>query len=197
MRILINGKEAGSIDISDIRYDPGTKDVYITGKILEDEELIKQVLEGDKPAFSIRAMSSISSPKDTVNFMDMPKINIMTSYGQPILKELEFIAETRDGDFPKCPEFINRLKKYADTETIDQLLDEYKELLKEGISVLADEFKRLDTTIKNGDIDYAREILYNTMLKYMVKYGISSDEASTMIMNDYKNHHKDEKNKGD
>lgn len=87
IRITIDGKEKGSIDISNIKYDSKTKDIIITGKIIGDEDLIKQVLEGSQPAFSNRAMAKIMSPEHTVNHMCTPKINVVSEYGQPILEK--------------------------------------------------------------------------------------------------------------
>lgn len=195
IRITIDGKEKGSIDISNIKYDPKTKDIIITGKIIGDEDLIKQVLEGSQPAFSVRAMAKIMSPEHTVNHMCMPKINIVSEYGQPILEKIKPLVEiSTPVEVPKCPITFDLAKEFLEaemtSEKLNSLFDEYKELIQSGILILRDEFKDSDT-------DRVKENLYRILNIYMLKYGINIDEAIDMFMNNYKKYYEKKNNKGE
>lgn len=202
IRITIDGKEKGSIDIINIAYDSKTKDIIITGKIIEDEDLIKQVLEGPNPAFSIRAMAQIASPEKTVNHMCLPQINIMSDYCQPILEKIKpYVQVSTPIEVPKCPITFDFTKEFLEAgisfEELNCLFEQYRDLIQEEIPIMKDEFKKLEKASKSLDASSMYAILYDVMFKYMAKYGINSTEASAMIMSDYKKYHEEKNNKGD
>lgn len=202
IRITIDGKEKGSIDISNIKYDPKTKDIIITGKIIGDEDLIKQVLKGSQPALSVRAMAKIMSPEHTVNHMCIPKINVVSEYGQPILEKIKPLVEIfAPIEIPKCPITFDLAEEFLEaeitSEKLNSLFDEYKELIQSGILILRDEFKDLEDSFKNSDTDCMKENLYRILDIYMLKYGINIDEAIDMFMNNYKKYYEKKNNKGE
>lgn len=203
MKITMDGREYASIDVTSINYDPETKKISISG-VVADEEFTKRILEGCRPSFSIRAMIGLSSPKDTVNYTDISKLDIISNQliiDQSINEGSKFESEIQSIKIPQSPIKFDLPAELLDleinSEKLNQLITDCQAIMREGICVTLDEIKDIETAFKNEDPYHIHEVIYGALVKYMLTYGIGLDEASAILLNNYSKYYEEKNNKGE